>query len=43
MKAFVAALVGLVVISGLAWFGLEQFDRSTEAVNQTHTGNVRLE
>lgn len=43
MKAFVVALVGIVVCAGLAWFALGQLDFSSEHVNQTSTGNVRLE
>ncbi|WP_420403116.1 hypothetical protein [Nisaea sp.] len=43
MKAFLAALVGIVVCSGIAWFVLGQFDFSTTHVNQSATGSVRLE
>ncbi|MEO9901956.1 hypothetical protein [Nisaea sp.] len=42
MKAFVAALIGLVVITGVAWGGLHLIDLSTETVNQSATGDVRL-
>ena len=43
MKAFVAALIGLVVITGVAWGGLHLVDFSTKTVNQSDTGAVRLE
>ncbi|MEQ8332483.1 hypothetical protein [Nisaea sp.] len=43
MKAFVAALVGLAVITGVAWFGLNMVDFSTRTVFQSGTGDVRLE
>lgn len=43
MKAFVAALIGLVVITGVAWGGLHLIDFSTKSVNQSATGDVRLE
>lgn len=43
MKAFVSALVGIVIFAGIAWFALEQLDFSSEHVNQSATGNVRLE
>lgn len=43
MKAFVAALIGLVVITGIAWGGLQLVDFSTKSVNQSATGDVRIE
>ncbi|WP_323796997.1 hypothetical protein [Nisaea sp.] len=43
MKAFVAALVGLFVITGVAWGGLHLFDFSTKTVYQSATGDVRLD
>ena len=42
MKAFLAALIGVAVISGIACGGLTLVDFSTETVNQSVTGNVRL-
>ncbi|WP_264299725.1 hypothetical protein [Nisaea sediminum] len=43
MKAFVTALVGIAVLSAIAWFVLGQLDFSTSHVNQSATGSVRLE
>ncbi|WP_339852171.1 hypothetical protein [uncultured Nisaea sp.] len=43
MKAFVAALIGVCVISGIAWGGLHMVDFSTKTVYQSATGDVRLE
>jgi len=43
MKAFVTALVGIAVCAGIAWLALDQLDFSTMHVNQSATGNVRVE
>ena len=42
MKAFVAALIGICVITGIAWGGLHMVDFSSKAVYQSSTGDVRL-
>ena len=43
MKAFITSLVGIAIFSGVAWFVLEQVDWSSETVNQSSTGSVRLD
>lgn len=41
MRAMFAAFAGIIVIAGLAWFGLKQAGFSTEEVHSSQ--NVRLD
>lgn len=43
MNAFISALIGVVVIAGVAWGGLRMADLSSKTVYQSATGDVRLE
>lgn len=43
MKAFIAALAGVLVIMGVAWVGLGQLDFSSEKAGQSPTADVRVE
>lgn len=43
MKAFLASIVAIVVISLAAWMTLDQFRQSTAGANQSPNQSVRLD
>lgn len=43
MKAFLASLIGIVAIGVVAWLALGQLDYSSQHVNSSTLGTVRLD